>query len=79
MIGWPCTEETSRFQADTALQLCWVAQSFTLTAFHGMQIKKATGATGSRIGKITEDLVKWQLAHPNATQKDAETWLSNVH
>lgn len=39
------------------------------------QIKKATGAEREQMGKITDNLVQWQLAHPDATQQDAEEWL----
>jgi len=42
-----------------------------------LQIKKATGATGPQIRKITEKLMQWQLAHPDATQQEAEQWLSS--
>ena len=41
-----------------------------------VQIISATGAKGPEISKITGELVKWQLARPDATQEDAETWLS---
>lgn len=43
-----------------------------------VQIKHATGAKGPEIGKITDELVKWQLAHPHASQQDAEAWLSHL-
>lgn len=42
-----------------------------------VQIISATGAKGPEISKITSELVKWQLARPDATQQDAEAWLSN--
>ena len=43
-----------------------------------MQIKKGSGATGPEIGKITDKLVQWQLAHPDATEEDAKQWLSTL-
>ena len=52
--------------------VCW-----TLTV-RDVQIKQATGAKGPEIGKITDELIKWQLAHPDATQQDAEAWLSKL-
>ena len=50
---------------------------WTLTVLD-VQIKQATGAKGPEIGKITDELIKWQLAHPDATQQDAEAWLSKL-
>ena len=43
-----------------------------------VQIISATGAKGPEISKITGELVKWQLARPDATQQDAEAWLSKL-
>lgn len=43
-----------------------------------VQIIGATGAKGPEISKITGELVKWQLARPDATVQDAEAWLSNA-
>ncbi|KAL3159903.1 hypothetical protein ABBQ38_010300 [Trebouxia sp. C0009 RCD-2024] len=59
------------------LDKCWKEAGFR-PLLDGQQIKHATGAKGPEIGKITDELVKWQLAHPHASQQDAEAWLSHL-
>ena len=43
-----------------------------------LQIKQASGAVGPKIGEITDKLVQWQLAHPDATEDEAMRWLSGT-
>ena len=49
------------------------SQSFVLA-----QIMKATGIKGPQMKKVTENLLHWQLAHPDATKEDADTYLSGL-
>ena len=42
-----------------------------------VQIKAATGAAGPELGKMADKLMQWQLAHPDASQQDAEQWLTS--
>lgn len=43
-----------------------------------VQIKAATGAAGPELGKMADKLMQWQLAHPDASQQDAEQWLTSL-
>lgn len=39
---------------------------------------KATGIKGPQMKQITEKLLHWQLAHPDATKSDAEAYLTTI-
>ena len=43
-----------------------------------LQIMKATGIKGPQMKQITEKLLHWQLAHPDATKSDAEAYLTTI-
>ncbi|DBA72537.1 hypothetical protein WJX79_010559 [Trebouxia sp. C0005] len=59
------------------LDKCWKEAGWR-PLLNGQQIKAATGAAGPQIGKITDKLMQWQLAHPDASQQDAKQWLSSL-
>ncbi|DBB02922.1 TPA: hypothetical protein ACH3X1_013524 [Trebouxia sp. C0004] len=60
------------------LDKCWKEAGWR-PLLDGQQIKAATGAEGPQIGKITDKLMQWQLAHPDASQQDAKQWLSSYN
>ena len=43
-----------------------------------LQIMKATGIKGPQMKQVTEKLMQWQLAHPDATKADAEAYLTTI-
>lgn len=43
-----------------------------------LQIMKATGIKGPQMKQVTEKLMHWQLAHPNAVKEDAEQALKVI-
>lgn len=58
--------------------LCCTCICLTIGSLVMLQIMKATGIKGPRMKQITEKLMHWQLAHPDATKEDAEQYLSVI-